>query len=170
MILVATPAIPGTMRIWSIHPKYLDSKGLVALWREALLAKHVLEGKTKGYRNHPQLDRFKTCSEPLDAINKYLNEVYNEAVIRQYNFDSTKFKKIKKQPSLTVTKKQIEYEFSHLLSKLKNRDKGRYNELKYNITIEPHPVFTIINGPIEPWEVIYYKKGLQPKLPAIMGT
>ena len=142
------------MRIWSIHPKYLDSKGLVALWRETLLAKHVLEDKTKGYRNHPQLTRFKSYSDPLSAINQYLNGVYIEALNRQFSFNSDKFKKQKKQLFLTVTKKQIEYEFSHLLSKLKNRDKGRYNELKYNITIEPHPVFAIINGPIEPWEVI----------------
>jgi hypothetical protein len=40
------------MRKWSIHPQYLDTKGLEALWREALLAKNVLEVKTKGYRNH----------------------------------------------------------------------------------------------------------------------
>jgi hypothetical protein len=59
------------MRIWSIHPKYLDTKGIVALWREALLAKNVLEGKTKGYKNHPQLDRFKSASKPSDAINYY---------------------------------------------------------------------------------------------------
>jgi len=38
------------MRLWTIHPKYLDAKGLVALWRETLLAKHVLEGKTPGYK------------------------------------------------------------------------------------------------------------------------
>jgi carboxyl-terminal processing protease len=29
------------MRLWSLHPKYLDAQGLVALWREALLAKAV---------------------------------------------------------------------------------------------------------------------------------
>jgi len=46
------------MRIWSLHPKYLDAKGLVALWRDALLARHVLQGKTTGYKNHPQLNRF----------------------------------------------------------------------------------------------------------------
>jgi len=46
------------MRIWSLHPKYLDTKGLVALWRDALLARHVLQGKTTGYKNHPQLNRF----------------------------------------------------------------------------------------------------------------
>ena len=37
------------IRIWTLHPKYLDAKGLVAVWREALLAKHVLENKAKGY-------------------------------------------------------------------------------------------------------------------------
>lgn len=46
------------MRLWTISFKYLDAKGLVALWREALLAKNVLAGLIKGYKNHPQLDRF----------------------------------------------------------------------------------------------------------------
>ncbi|MGH2666461.1 pyrimidine dimer DNA glycosylase/endonuclease V [Flavobacterium sp.] len=68
------------MRIWSLHPKYLDTKALVALWRETLLAKHVLEGKTKGYKNHPQLNRFKEAKYPIDSINQYLSEVYFEAV------------------------------------------------------------------------------------------
>jgi len=30
------------MRLWTIHPKYLDRQGLLALWREALLAQKVL--------------------------------------------------------------------------------------------------------------------------------
>jgi len=25
------------MRLWTLHPKYLDARGLVALWREGLL-------------------------------------------------------------------------------------------------------------------------------------
>ena len=37
------------MRLWTLHPKYLDPQGLVALWREALLARAVLQGKTRGY-------------------------------------------------------------------------------------------------------------------------
>ena len=28
------------MRLWTLHPKYLDAAGLVALWREALLAQN----------------------------------------------------------------------------------------------------------------------------------
>jgi len=70
------------MRIWSLHPKYLDTKGLVALWRETLLAQHVLEGKTKGYKNHPQLDRFKRSKKPIEVINQYLAGVYAEALTR----------------------------------------------------------------------------------------
>ena len=62
------------MRLWSIHFKYLDSKGLVALWREAFLAKKVLEGKTKGYKNHPQLERFRNSSNPISSINSYLEK------------------------------------------------------------------------------------------------
>jgi hypothetical protein len=79
------------MRIWSLHPKYLDSKGLVALWRETLLAKNVLEENTKGYTNHPQLIRFKSSQNPLAYINLYLSTIFEEASLREYNFDKSKF-------------------------------------------------------------------------------
>ena len=78
------------MRIWSLHPKLLDSKGLVALWRETLLAKKVLQGGTKGYINHPQLLRFKENENPINSINYYLSEVQIEATVRGYNFDKSK--------------------------------------------------------------------------------
>ncbi|MFI5172285.1 MAG: pyrimidine dimer DNA glycosylase/endonuclease V [Chitinophagales bacterium] len=142
------------MRIWSIHPKYLDSKGLVALWRETLLAKHVLEGKTKGYIHHPQLNRFRSFHHPLNAINQYLNAVYHEASARDYNFNRKKFKSPGEKIILTVTEKQIEFEFGHLLRKLCERDKTLYKSLKNKKIIESHPIFKIIAGPIEPWEVI----------------
>jgi IS30 family transposase len=142
------------MRIWSLHPKYLDTVGLVALWRETLLAKHVLEGKTKGYVNHPQLKRFKACSHPLKAINQYLEEVYKEAQARQYNFDDTKFERIPGQVLLPVTEGQVKYEFSHLLKKLRERDTGRYNALVETSIIDVHAIFTTIPGSIEPWELL----------------
>lgn len=142
------------MRIWSIHPKYLDTKGIVALWRETLLAKHVLEGKTKGYKNHPQLERFKKLDEPLDAINQYLFEVLLEAKKRNYNFDETKIEKYSKNNKLYVTDMQIKYEFNHLLSKLKTRDENKYILIKNTISIDPHPIFNIVKGSIESWEKI----------------
>ena len=74
------------MRLWSLHPRYLDAKGLVALWREALLAQKVLQGNTKGYRNHPQLSRFKQQIDPLAAVAAYLCEVQREAARRGYHY------------------------------------------------------------------------------------
>ena len=117
------------MRIWSIHPKYLDAKGLVALWRETLLAKHVLEGKTRGYRNHPQLDRFKQMDKPIHSINQYLATVYNEALTRNYNFDKEKIGWDFEPSIMYVTIGQIKHETGHLLNKLRIRDKQRFDQL-----------------------------------------
>jgi hypothetical protein len=142
------------MRIWSIHPKYLDSKGLVALWRETLLAKNVLEEKTKGYKNHPQLTRFKNSKNPLQGINQYLAVVYHESQIRGYHFNKDKFNVNLEPVTLTVARKQIEYETQHLLKKLETRDKERYHRLLNETNIEPHPLFKIIDGEIEEWEKI----------------
>ena len=142
------------MRIWSIHPKYLDAKGLVALWRETLLAKNVLEGNTNGYRNHPQLIRFKESDKPVDAINQYLSVVYNEAVSRNYKFDKTKINNKFVPITLTVTEGQINYEIQHLLKKLKVRDRVRYRKLLNYKSYNPHSIFKTINGDIEDWEVI----------------
>jgi len=92
------------MRIWSIHPKYLDSKGLIAVWQETLPAKKVLENKTKGYKNHPQLHRFKEATDSLNCISQYLAEIYQEALRRNYSFDKKKFKKNFTGSTLTVNK------------------------------------------------------------------
>lgn len=142
------------MRIWSIHPQYLDSKGLVALWRETLLAKKVLENQTTGYRNHPQLERFNKSGNLLENINFYLSIVYQEAIVRQYKFDSNKFKLPETSFSMNVTQGQLTYEFSHLLKKLKIRDVERYNHLKDIEIVRPHPLFQVIKGEIEEWEII----------------
>jgi len=142
------------MRIWSLHPKYLDTKGLVALWRETLLAKHVLEGKTKGYKNHPQLERFKKSKKPIDAINQYLAEIYIEASQRKYNFDKEKINWNFKTQKLTVTEGQLDYEVKHLLNKLLKRDLKKYKELNTKKRLEVHPLFELIKGEIEKWEIL----------------
>lgn len=142
------------MRIWSIHPKYLDSKGLVALWRETLLAKNVLENKTKGYRNHPQLLRFKAAQNPLGAINFYLQYVWREAKDRSYNFDKQKFTPIDGFEQIQVTSGQLEFERKHLLEKVKIRDKEKYNEIIVVSNFETHPLFILTEGEIETWEKI----------------
>jgi hypothetical protein len=142
------------MRLWSLHPKYLDAKGLVALWREALLAKHVLEGKTKGYTNHPQLSRFKKTKNPVETINQYLSEIYLEAFKRNYNFEKGKIDWNFQKSNLTVTRGQLNYEARHLLNKLKTRNITRFEELKSNSAFENHPLFIVVEGDIEEWEIL----------------
>ena len=142
------------MRLWSIHPKYLDSKGLVALWREGLLAQKVLLGETKGYRNHPQLNRFRQFSNPTGAISSYLRHVANEADRRGYRFDRSKITAKRSMKKIAVTSGQIEYEYSHLLQKLESRDHERFDEIRSMVDIETHPIFYVVDGNIEEWEVI----------------
>jgi hypothetical protein len=143
------------MRIWSIAPKYLDTKGLVALWRETLLAKHVLKGLTKGYTNHPQLKRFKVYPEPLLAIDKYLEFIYNEATLRQYNFDSNKFMLHNSEIEIPVTTGQVEYELKHISNKLSNRAPDMLKNLPQEIgEVSLVPIFKLIPGDVEDWEII----------------
>jgi len=142
------------MRIWSLHPKYLDTKGIVALWRETLLAKHVLEGKTKGYKNHPQLIRFKDAKRPLDLINQYLTVICDEAEKRGYNFDRTKINSNYIPAHTNVTKGQIKFETEHLLKKLKTRDPERFRLIKSQKKINAHPIFKVVEGTVEEWEKV----------------
>ena len=145
------------MRLWSLHPKYLDSKGLVALWRETLLAKHVLEGKTKGYKNHPQLTRFKLSENPFDAINFYLRIIHEESVAREFQFDKKKFRANAVAKKMKVTLGQLEYESEHLKKKLSIRDGQKLKGLLSVKEIEAHPLFKIIPGGIEYWEIVEKK-------------
>jgi hypothetical protein len=140
------------MRIWSLHPKYLDTKGLLALWRETLLAKKVLEGRTKGYKKHPQLQRFKESKNQMNAINFYLKSVWLEADKRNYNFDKSKFLEIPNMEKINVTTEQLNFEKNHLLQKLNLRDKKKYIEIIDIVYFETHPLFNLVKGEIEPWE------------------
>jgi hypothetical protein len=142
------------MRIWSLHPKYLDSKGLVALWREALLAKQVLLGNTIGYKKHPQLLRFKEHKNPVKLIDQYLAAVYEVASSKGYHFDKQKVDWNFPISELPVTKGQIEFERKHLLEKLKVRDKDKYSELMLQKELLPHPIFSVVEGDVEKWEKI----------------
>jgi hypothetical protein len=141
------------MRIWTLHPKYLDTKGLLAAWREALLAQKVLKGETKGYRNHPQLRRFKAAADPLGAIAQYLRGLYLEAVKRGYKFGEEKIHPGTHPAQLACTRGQLLYEWQHLKEKLRARDAGRLAALEETEEPEPHPLFKIIEGDIEEWEI-----------------
>ena len=144
------------MRLWSIKFEYLDSKGIVALWREALLAKKVLEGKTKGYRNHPQLIRFKEQPDPISAINTYLYYISFSAKEKGYSFDTGKIdsSKIDTKLKIKVTNGQLDYELALLKQKLKRRSIAQYERIKSISNAEPNPLFEATDGPIEEWEKV----------------
>jgi len=142
------------MRLWSIHPRYLDAKGLVALWREGLLAQAVLAGETKGYRSHPQLTRFMASSDPASFIAAYLRDVHVESLRRGYHFDEKKIGRIRPLNPLTVTEGQIEYEWGHLVAKLNKRDPHWLKQFEIIKQPLPHPLFCVVKGGIASWEVV----------------
>ncbi len=138
------------MRLWSLHPRYLDAVGLVACWRESLLAQKVLAGATAGYRRHPQLERFR---DHPTGIASYLHALADEADDRAYRFDRSR---IAGSPDpdlrLTVTTGQLAHERGHLLAKLRRRSPERVDALASEHDVRPHPLFDVVEGDIEPWE------------------
>jgi len=138
----------GEMRLWTIHPRHLDVRGLVALWREALLAQKVLRGQTRGYRHHPQLTRFRAQKNPVAAIASYLRAVHDEATKRGYQFDRRKIVTQSFCGKICETDGQLNYEWKHLQRKLKQR--GTFTGGTEIPTA--HPLFRIINGCVQKWE------------------
>ena len=140
------------MRLWTLHPQYLDAQGLVALWREALLAQKVLLGQTRGYRNHPQLVRFRELPDPVGGIAAYLNGIHAEALRRNYRFDASKIVATPWPGQIAATSGQLSYEWSHLRCKLEVRDPVRlagFFDLKMP---EAHPLFRLVAGDMAAWE------------------
>lgn len=140
------------MRLWTVHPKYLDAKGLVALWREGLLAQKVLQGRTRGYRHHPQLVRFQGTRNPAGALAGYLAAVHDESVRRGFQFDRNKIGAKKFRGKITETKGQLLYEWKHLKTKLAARDAARYRAVRAVPVPEHHPIFRITEGKVRAWE------------------
>jgi hypothetical protein len=161
------------MRLWTFHPKYLDSKGLVAVWREGLLAQAVLLGRTKWYKNHSQLIRFKNEYHSIVAIGLYLFHILNEADAREYNFDIGKIEDIRnildnsetvKYFEMTEMLGQLLYEWKFFQKRLterktfsKNLKSEPYRVLLQNKKIDipdPHPLFKIVEGDVRGWEKV----------------
>jgi hypothetical protein len=140
------------VRLWTLHPGYLDARGLVALWREGLLARAILQKQTKGYQHHPQLERFQVCSTPIVTIDSYLRSVYEESVKRGFHFDEGKLGPKVSCHKIPVTQGQLQYELNHLRAKLRSRDTAKYKEISALNQPKPHPLFKVVVGDIEPWE------------------
>ncbi|WGD38345.1 pyrimidine dimer DNA glycosylase/endonuclease V [Lysinibacter sp. HNR] len=147
------------MRIWSLDPSYLDRIGLIACWRETLLAQKVLMGQTKGYTRHPQLERFREAKDPERAIATYLHLLSKEATARGYSFNGSL---ILNPPDpelrIPVTQGQLWYEFEWLLTKLDVRSPERAKNLRAVHDTETVPmeaaVFSVVPGPIANWEIV----------------
>lgn len=148
------PPVPLTglhMRLWTLHPKHLDRQGLLALWREGLLARAVLRGQTRGYRHHPQLERFRGHAAPDLAIDAYLASVQEEAASRGYAFDRSKLGVIEHVSGIAATDGQLAYEWQHLLRKLAVRDPVLAERWR-DESPACHPLFVIGPGPVASWE------------------
>ena len=140
------------MRLWSLHPKYLDPQGLVALWREALLARAVLRGETRGYRHHPQLERFRSQPAPRLAINAYLAGILAEAVRRGYSFDRSKVGPVRAVEPIAVSSGQLAHEWLHLQQKLATRSPLVFAQWKDLVQPACHPLFRRRPGAVASWE------------------
>jgi hypothetical protein len=142
------------MRLWTLHPKYLDARGLVALWRESLLAQAVLAGKTSGYTRHPQLIRFRNHASPLELMGCYLHAIYEEAVRRDYLFNVTKIQSIGYVYRIEATDGQLNFEWGHLKAKLHIRSPVWFPSLELLSRPQAHPLFRIVSGSVSDWEII----------------
>ncbi len=141
------------MRLWTLHPKYLDAKALVAAWREGLLAQAVLRGRTSGYRRHPQLARFRGSASPVGSTASYLVGLHQEGVRRGYRFDRRKIARRARVGQLRAIVGQVAYEWRHLKVKLAVRDKAWLTGLRRIAWPEAHPLFRVVPGGVEAWEV-----------------
>jgi hypothetical protein len=142
------------MRLWTLHPRYLDARGLVAAWREGLLAQAVLRGKTTGYMRHPQLLRFRESASPVASIGAYLVALHEEATRRGYRFDRRRIVRPGENVRLQATVGQLEYEWQHLRAKLALRDRAWLAGLGHVERPDAHPVFRLRSGGVAGWEVV----------------
>lgn len=148
------------MRLWTVHPRHLDAAGLVALWREGLLAQAVLLGRTRGYTRHPQLQRFQARADPVSYIAAYLRGVVDEAKARGYAFNSDLIVTSGgAHRRIAETKRQLLYEWEHLGRKLRRRSPKWYRDQIAGTRPTAHPLFRIVAGGVRDWERVGTRAG-----------
>jgi hypothetical protein len=151
------------MRLWTIHPKYLDAKGLVALWREALLAQRVLQGLDARLPASPQLSRFLATRQPAAALAGYLAVVHQEASRRGYSFDAGKIGRDRFRDRIVEMKDQLLYEWEHLQRKLAARNPARLRDGRPVAAPEPQ-LFRIVRGKVRAWQKVRVGNATKSKL------
>jgi hypothetical protein len=112
-----------------------------------------------GWKNHPQLDRFKYHPKPMEAVGFYLKELHIESQRRGYNYNYSKILYPNSQvETITITMGQIDYEFKILQDRLKKRTPLKYDENLGVTKPEAHPLFKVIPGLPEKWEKAYWRE------------
>lgn len=154
-VICGSSGIIGRVRIWSVAPSLLDRAALIAGWREGLLAQKVLRGLTRGYRNHPQLERFRDLGDPVLGIATWLHGLADEATARGYTFDRTRVV-VPPDPTLSMplTEGQLGLEWAHLRVKVEARDPLWWSQIEplQGIEVTAHPLFRVVPGPVACWE------------------
>lgn len=145
------------VRLWSLHPELLDRQGLIACWRESLLAQAVLSGRTRGYTRHPQLERFRNHPQPLTAVAAYLEDLHLESRERGYRFDGDRILggpagHLARVDRISVTTGQLMLEWAHLQSKLADRSPQLHTAGPPPDPVPIHPLFSATAGPPAAWE------------------
>jgi hypothetical protein len=115
------------VRLWSLHPKYLDA---------------------------PQLHRFREHPSPRRAIDAWLAGLHAEATLRGYSFDRSKIGPLYKLTRIPVTRGQIDYEWRHLKRKLARRSPAQLAKVKLVRRPHCHPLLCARPGPIAAWEKV----------------
>jgi hypothetical protein len=139
------------MRIWTVHPRYLDVKGFVALWRETLLGMETLKKHVKcqhyiPWYKHPQLAPFKAQSDPILYISNYLYLVLEESRRRNYNFDGSKLDAIpycENLPLIKASREVLVHEWLVCLGRYRVRSPKWFEEVKdiSPLEVDPHPLY-----------------------------
>ena len=130
----------------------MAEKGVVACGREAWLGGKVRAGQTVGDTRHPELTRCRVLDDPRAGVGACLRGLADEAGRRGYRFDVTRVVRSDRALTLTVTRGQLDVEASHLLAKLKERSPERVAGFPKPADLLPHPLFTVIPGPVADWE------------------
>ena len=149
------------MRIWTLHPRFLDRQGLLGQWREALQAKNALldPHHSSNVCHERQLRRFKAAKiQALSCMGVYLHAVADEMILRGYKPNVSLIPYYVGTPSLIpVTQGQVNFEIAHLMAKLTERDPSRLlplSKIRVLMSNQLNPIFKEVGGDIESWEKI----------------
>ncbi len=145
------------MKLWSLHPRHMDHTRLLALWRTALAARDIIEGRASDYRVDRSIYRFMGRLDSDRAINTYIYYIWLEAKGRGYRFareEALKKELIDTEIKIPVTSGQLLFEAWKLLTKISQTNPDWISRLAIEKCFEANPVFRVVEGLPDPREKI----------------